>query len=175
MWKIIGVIVPFFIIGCAGQATVEVGLNDESVLSSLLLLGTQGNIEMRVLYVELPDGTAYDTIWTGAKDVSVPLDSRDYVSITDTYEEISPGSFQRLRLTVDSVRYVDEPIDKMLIEAPYQFVAQAFSPIVVEEDDEFRLVVSINSDEWFDSNPDSLKIRGGYEGFEGARLKIFYE
>ena len=34
----------------------------------------------------------------------------------------------------------------------------------------------INSvDEWFDSNSDSLKIREGYEGFEGVRLKIFYE
>ncbi len=175
MWKIFGIVLPLLIIGCAGQATVEVGLNDETVLSSLLLLGTQGNIEMRVLCVELPDGAAYDTIWSGAKDVSVPVDSRDYISITDAYEEVSPGSYQRMRLTVDSVRFVDEPTDKMLIEAPYQFSAQAFSPIVIEENDELRLVISINSNEWFDSNPDSLKIRDGYEGFEGARLKIYYE
>ena len=172
MRKLVALILPLLIVGCAGQAMVEVGLND-SEFSSLLLLGTEGDIIMRVLCIEVPQEGAYDTLWSGAQEVVVPIHGADFVSITGGNIEISPDSYLRMRLTVDSVRYVDEPLDKMLIDAPYQFTAQAFSPIVIEEDDEFRLVVFINSDVWFDSN--SFGIREGHEAFEEAQLKIYYE
>ncbi len=174
MRKIVAVIVPLLIVGCAGQAMVEVGLND-SEFSSFLLLGTEGDIVMRVLCIEVPQEGAYDTLWSGAQEVAVPINGADFVSITGGNVEISPDSYLRMRLTVDSVRFVDEPTDKMLVDAPYQFTAQAFSAIVIEEGDEFRLVININTDMWFDSNPDSLKIREGHEAFEEAQLKIYYE
>ncbi len=171
MRKFVFLVLPLLIIGCAGQAMVEVGLNDEESL--LLLLGTEGDLAMRLLCIEVPEGADYDTLWQGAKQIQVSINSSDFISITDAYEEISPGSYERMRLTVDSVRFVQEPIDEMLRETSCQFTAQAFSPIVIEEDDEIRLVVSINSDAWFDT--DSLKIKEGHEPFEGARLKIYYE
>jgi len=174
MRKLVALVAPLLIVGCAGQAMVEVGLNDSEFLS-FLLWGTEGDIVMRVVCIEVPQDGAYDTLWSGAHEVVVPIRDRDFVSITGGDVEISPDSYLRMRLTVDSVRYVDEPVDKMLIDTPYQFTAQAFSAIVIEEDDEFRLVVNINSDAWFDSNPDSLKIREGHEAFEGAQLKIYYE
>jgi hypothetical protein len=164
MKKLILVILPLIIIGCTGQGAVEFGLNDA------LLDGAFGDIVMTVTKIELPEGDGYYTVWEGDQDVVVHDD--EFVSITDRYVEVTPGAYQNARLTVDNVRYVQNLISIPLIDTPYQFTASAFSELVVEENDDLQFVVNIVSSTWFDS--DSLKIRSGYQAFQGAVLRIYY-
>jgi len=164
---IFGLIIALFIIGCASMATVEVGLNDEGIVR-----GTLGDIAMRVTKIELREGDEYNTIWQGSKSVQVAIGAYDFVSITDNYVEINAGAYQSIRLTIDSLSFVQETISDLLVDTTLQFVATAFNEIVIDEGDEIRLVINIMTNNWFDN--DSLQIKQGHNPFEGAQLKIYY-
>ena len=60
----------------------------------------------------------------------------------------------------------------MLVETSYQFIANAFTQIVIDENDDLQLAITINSSSWLDT--DSMKIKGGHELFEGAALRVYY-
>ncbi len=166
MKKFVTLILPLIIIGCAGQAMVEVGLYDESLAEAPL-----GDVVMRVTKIELAEDNTYNTIWESANHVEVAVQSPDFVSITNNYIEITPGSYQSIRLTVDSVCYVSDSI-VMLVETSYQFIAKAFSQIVIDENDDLQLAITINSSSWLDT--DSMKIKEGHVAFEGAALRVYY-
>lgn len=166
MKKFVTLILPIIIIGCAGQAMVEVGLYDESLVDAPL-----GDVVMRVTKIELAEDNTYNTIWESANHVEVTVQSSDFVSITEGSIEITPGSYQSIRLTVDSVCYVSDST-VMLVETSYQFIANAFTQIVIDENDDLQLAITINSSSWLDT--DSMKIKGGHELFEGAALRIYY-
>lgn len=166
MKKFVTLILPLIIIGCAGQAMVEVGLYDESLADAPL-----GDVVMRVTKIELAEDNIYNTIWESANHVGVAVQSSDFVSITNNYIEITPGSYQSIRLTVDSVRYVSD-LTVMLIDTSYQFIANAFSQIVIDENDDLQLAITINSSSWLDT--DSMKIKEGHVAFEGAALRVYY-
>jgi hypothetical protein len=167
MKKFVTLILPILImVGCAGTASVEVGMNDAQVD------GTFGDMVMRVTKIEVAEDNTYNTIWESVVLVNVPVQSEDYVSITQNYVEISPGSYKYVQLTVDSVRYIQNTTSIMLMRTPYQFVATAFADIIIDENEELKLVVGINSKDWFDI--DSLKIKAGHDPFEGASLKVYY-
>ncbi|MGB3479740.1 MAG: hypothetical protein WBB67_11335 [bacterium] len=167
MKRLVFLILPLIIIGCTGQGAIEFGANDGALFD-----GTLGDIGMTVTKIEVPDGDGYLTVWEGAKEVVVALGVADFVGITDRYVEVTPGSYQNVRLTVESVRYIQDSISVLLIDASYQFIATAFSGLVVDENDDLQFVIGIMSTTWFDS--DSLKIRSGYEAFQGATLRINY-
>ena len=160
-------VLPLIIIGCAGQGAIEFGINDGALFD-----GTLGDISMTVTRIEMPEGDVYTTVWEGAKEVIVGIQVSDFVSITDRYIEVTPGSYQNIRLTVESVRYIQDSNSVLLIDTSYQFIATAFSALPVEENFDQEFVVGIMSTTWFDI--DSLKIREGYEAFQGASLKINY-
>ena len=160
-------VLPLIIIGCAGQGAIEFGINDGALFD-----GTLGDISMTVTRIEMPEGDLYTTVWEGAKEVIVGIQVSDFVSITDRYIEVTPGSYQNIRLTVESVRYIQDSNSVLLIDTSYQFIATAFSALPVEENFDQEFVVGIMSTTWFDI--DSLKIREGYEAFQGASLKINY-
>jgi len=160
-------VLPLIIIGCAGQGAIEFGIND-----SALFDGTLGDISMTVTRIEMPEGDVYTMVWEGAKEVIVGIRVSDFVSITDRYIDVTPGSYQNIRLTVESVRYIQDSNSVLLIDTSYQFIATAFSALPVEENFDQEFVVGIMSTTWFDI--DSLKIREGYEAFQGASLKINY-
>lgn len=166
MKKFVALILPIIIIGCAGQAMVEVGLYDESLVDAPL-----GDVVMRVTKIELAEDNTYNTIWESANHVEVGVQSSDFVSITNNYVEITPGSYQSIRLTVDSVGYVSDST-VMLVETSYQFIANAFSQIVIDENDDLQLAITINSSSWLDT--DSMKIKEGHVAFEGAALRVYY-
>jgi uncharacterized cupin superfamily protein len=166
MKKFVTLILPIIIIGCAGQAMVEVGLYDESLVDAPL-----GDVVMRVTKIELAEDNTYNTIWESVNHVEVTVQSSDFVSITEGSIEITPGSYQSIRLTVDSVCYVSDST-VMLVETSYQFIANAFTQIVIDENDDLQLAITINSSSWLDT--DSMKIKGGHELFEGAALRIYY-
>jgi len=166
MKKFVTLILPIIIIGCAGQAIVEVGLYDESLVDAPL-----GDVVMRVTKIELAEDNTYNTIWESANHVEVTVQSSDFVSITEGSIEITPGSYQSIRLTVDSVCYVSDST-VMLVETSYQFIANAFTQIVIDENDDLQLAITINSSSWLDT--DSMKIKGGHELFEGAALRVYY-
>jgi len=166
MKKFVTLILPIIIIGCAGQAIVEVGLYDESLVDAPL-----GDVVMRVTKIELAEDNKYNTIWESANHVEVTVQSSDFVSITEGSIEITPGSYQSIRLTVDSVCYVSDST-VMLVETSYQFIANAFTQIVIDENDDLQLAITINSSSWLDT--DSMKIKGGHELFEGAALRVYY-
>ncbi|TET59959.1 MAG: hypothetical protein E3J47_07640 [Candidatus Stahlbacteria bacterium] len=166
MKKFVTLILPIIIIGCAGQAIVEVGLYDESLVDAPL-----GDVVMRVTKIELAEDNTYNTIWESANHVEVTVQSSDFVSITESYIEITPGSYQSIRLTVDSVCYVSDST-VMLVETSYQFIANAFTQIVIDENDDLQLAITINSSSWLDT--DSMKIKSGHELFEGAALRVYY-
>lgn len=166
MKKFVTLILPLIIIGCAGQAMVEVGLYDESLADAPL-----GDVVMRVTKIELAEDNTYNTIWESANHVEVAVQSSDFVSITNNYIEITPGSYQSIRLTVDSVCYVSDTT-VMLVETSYQFIANAFSQIVIDENDDLQLAITINSSSWLDT--DSMKIKEGHVAFEGAALRVYY-
>lgn len=166
MKKFVALILPIIIIGCAGQAMVEVGLYDESLADAPL-----GDVVMRVTKIELAEDNTYNTIWESANHVEVAVQSSDFVSITNNYIEITPGSYQSIRLTVDSVCYVSDTT-VMLVETSYQFIANAFSQIVIDENDDLQLAITINSSSWLDT--DLMKIKEGHVAFEGAALRVYY-
>lgn len=166
MKKFVTLILPIIIIGCAGQAMVEVGLYDESLVDAPL-----GDVVMRVTKIELAEDNTYNTIWESVNHVEVTVQSSDFVSITEGSIEITPGSYQSIRLTVDSVCYVSDST-VMLVETSYQFIANAFTQIVIDENDDLQLAITINSSSWLDT--DSMKIKGGHELFEGAALRVYY-
>ncbi len=165
MKKFVTLILPIIIIGCAGQAMVEVGLYDESLVDAPL-----GDVVMRVTKIELAEDNTYNTIWESANHVEVTVQSSDFVSITEGSIEITPGSYQSIRLTVDSVRYVSD-LTVMLVETSYQFIANAFTQIDIDENDDLQLVITINSSSWLDT--DSMKIKDGHELFEEAALREY--
>ncbi|MEE8596941.1 MAG: hypothetical protein V3T09_03930 [bacterium] len=166
MKKFVTLILPIIIIGCAGQAMVEVGLYDESLVDAPL-----GDVVMRVTKIELAEDNTYNTIWESANHVEVTVQSSDFVSITEGSIEITPGSYQSIRLTVDSVCYVSDST-VMLVETSYQFIANAFTQIVIDENDDLQLAITINSSSWLDT--DSMKIKEGHVAFEGAALRVYY-
>ena len=167
MKRLIYSILLLVIISCAGQGAIEFGMNDAALFES-----TFGDIAMTVTKIEMPEGGGYITVWEGAEDVVVAISVADFISITDRYVEVTPGAYQNIRLTVESVRYIQDSISVPLIDGTYEFVATAFSELVVEENDDLQFVVGIMSTTWFDS--DSLKIKDGYQAFQGATLRINY-
>jgi hypothetical protein len=167
MIKLLRIVLPMVIVGCAGQGLVEIGANDAALFD-----GTLGDMTMTVTEIELAEDDIYTTIWEGEKDLSVSVQAADFVSITDGYVEINPGVYQTIRLSIALLRYVHDTTSIPLVTSPMQFTASSFSGIVIEENDEFQLVVGIMSQSWFDS--DSLKIKSGHEPFEGAFLRIYY-
>lgn len=156
-----------FITGCTGAGNVEVGLDDEG-----LLLGVYGDLKMRVLKAELYNGEDYSVVFEGIKSVTVSIQSSDFASITDGYEPIPPNSYDRIRLTVDSLQFVEQTSSITIVDTVLQFTANAFTDIVIEDGDELQLVVNIVSQGWFDA--DSMKIKSGHQPFEGAALKVYY-
>ncbi len=168
MKKLLILIVPLIIIGCAQNAQVEFGINDEAQI-----MGTSGNLAMRVLRIEVPEEDVYTVIWEGVKYVEIPIHSSDFISITDTYIDINPGTYDEVRITADSLRFVQNTSRKTLIDKTFQFTAQPFSPIVIENGDEMKLVIYVASSNWFDSGTGELK--PNHKPFEGAGLKVYYE
>ncbi|HEC78348.1 MAG TPA: hypothetical protein ENI34_04295 [candidate division WOR-3 bacterium] len=156
--------IAIFIIGCGGEAFIEVGATDGA------LDGTLGDLVMRVLQIDIPEEGSYTTIWNTGKEITVGVLSSDFVSITDGVLSIPPGTYSNIRLTIDSLRYVSDST-VMLIDTAYTFTADAFTPILIDENDELTLVVNINSAAWFD--PDSMVLIG--EPFDQAALRIYYQ
>ena len=155
------------IIACAQNASVEIGFND-----GVLLRGTYGDIIARITRIEVFQDGEFTEIWNGNNIVDIPLNSDDYCSITNGYVTITPGSYKKMRVTIDSLSYKLDNTIVALLDSVYQFTANAFTDIIIEDNDEYRLVISIASTNWFD--PDSQKIKIGHQPFEGASLKVYY-
>lgn len=170
MKRFFALLLLFLFICCGGTGMVEIGINDGPEKATL---AGAGDIAMRVLRIDIPESGAYTVLWEGEQEVLVSVESSDFISVTNRYLDIEPGSYENVRVTVDSVRHVQDTIEVMLVDTAYQFVADAFTDIVIEEDDEFQLVVGINTPLWFD--PGSQEIRPGHVAFEGATLKIYYD
>jgi hypothetical protein len=156
------------IIGCASNASVEFGMNDETLFD-----GVAGDLGMKVTRIEVPDGDTYMTVWDGNEYVQVELQTSDFVSITNGYESVEPRSYSRVRVTVDSLTHVQQTASTLLIDSSFSFTAEAFTPIVIGDGDELRLVITIGAEVWFDE--DSVKIIDGHYPFESAALRVFYE
>jgi hypothetical protein len=156
------------LVGCGTNALVEFGMNDETLLD-----GAAGDLRMRVLKVEIPDGSEYITAWESIEYVQIELQEDDFVSITNGYEDIEPSTYSNVRVTVDSIEHIQQTVTTPLIDTAITFVAQAFSPIVIGDGDELRLVVAIAAEVWFDE--DSIRIVPGHEPFENAALRIYYD
>jgi hypothetical protein len=133
------------LVGCGENAFVEFGMNDEALLE-----GPAGDLKMRVLRIEVPEGNEYITVWEGIENVVVELRASDFVSITNGYENIEPNAYSNIRVTVDSLTHVQGTFDTLIIDTTITFVAQAFTPIVIGDGDEFKLVVVIEAESWFD-------------------------
>jgi hypothetical protein len=103
----------------------------------------------------------------------VELQEGDFVSITNGYEDIEPKAYSNVRITVDSLTHIQQTVTTLVTDTSVTFVAQAFSPIVIGDDDELKLVVAIAAEVWFDE--DSVRIIPGHEPFENATLRIYYE
>lgn len=155
------------IIACAQNASIEIGFND-----GLLLRGTYGDIIVRVTKIEIFQGGEFINLWDNNNIVGIPINSNDYCSITNGYLSVSSGSYKKMRITIDSLSYKIDNTTVTLLDSVYQFTANAFTDIVIDANDEYRLVVSIASANWFD--PDSQKIKTGHLPFEGASLKVYY-
>ena len=156
------------LVGCGTNASVEFGMNDETLLD-----GAAGDLRMRVLRVEIPEGGDYVTAWEGIEPVQVELQESDFASITNGYESVEPRTYSNIRVTVDSLTHIQQTVTTPLIDTALTFVAQAFSPIVISDGDELRLVVAIAAEVWFDE--DSIRIAPGHEPFENAALRIYYD
>ncbi len=155
------------VISCANNASVEFGMNDEALFD-----GVAGDLFMRVRQIELPDAGEYMTVWEGTEYVQVELQTSDFVSITDGYIDIEPGTYSRARITVDSLMHVQQSESTLVVEAAMSFVAEAFAPIIISEGDEVTLVIVLNAEIWFDET--SSTIFEGQEPFEGAALRRVY-
>ena len=164
LWLVTSVII---VINCAGTANVEMGMNDEGTLA-----GVYGDLRMRILVLELFDGADYKTLWQGPMTNTISILSTDFISITNGFEVIEPGSYSRVRVSVDSLQYVNQSLQIMLVDTALTFIADAFSAIEIDDGDERQLLINIASPNWFDT--DSVKIRSGHQPFEGAGLKIYY-
>lgn len=156
------------LVGCGSNASVEFGMNDETLLD-----GAAGDLRMRVLKVEIPDGSEYITAWESVEYVQVELQEDVFVSITNGYEDIEPKAYSNIRITVDSLTHIQQTVTTPLIDTSVIFVAQAFSPIVISDGDELRLVVTIAAQSWFEDS--TVSIIPGHEPFENAALRIYYE
>ncbi len=155
------------IIACAQNASIEIGFND-----GVLLRGTYGDIIARVTRIEIFQSGEFTEIWNGNNIVNIPINSNDYCSITNGYIFITSGSYKKMRITIDSLSYKLDNTNVILLDSVYQFTANAFTDIIIEDNDEYKLVISIASTNWFD--PDSQKIKIGHQPFEGASLKVYY-
>jgi hypothetical protein len=153
-------------INCATNAKVEVGMVDEALFYRAPL----GDLYMRVTKLELPGETDYETIWEGAKWVDVPVQTGAFASITDSRVDVVPDSYRRIRITVDSLGFTNGTDSAYLVTGTTQFVAEAFTDIIVAEGDELAFSVNVRSDTWL--SPDSMKIISGHTPFEGANLKL---
>ncbi len=163
-----GIIILGIFAGCAQNATVEVGMNDGAILA-----GTYGDMVIRVTKIEAFHNGQYLTLWESSNIVSVPLNSGDFQSITGSSVSIDPGSYKYFRITIDSLNYkLDNTTGVMLLDSAYEFTATAFTNLVIEENDDYRIVIGINTNGWFDS--ESLRIKQGNQPFEGATLRIHY-
>ena len=156
------------IVSCGSNASVEFGLNDETLKD-----GAAGDLRMRVLSIELPDAGDYVTVWEGIEYAQVELQEDNFVSITNGYVGIEPKTYANARVTVDSLTHIQQTSSVLLIDTAVTFVAQAFTPIVINDDIEYRLVVVIAAEHWFDDT--LVAIIPGREPFESAALRIFYE
>jgi uncharacterized cupin superfamily protein len=154
-----------FSVGCVRNAEAEFGFSDET-----LLLGTFGDLAFRVTKIEVPDGAEYTAIWEETKPIRVSIRDAEFISVTDGYEQIDPGSYRRIRVSADSLYYVQEANWIMLVDTTFQFVATAFLEYDIEAEEKYRFIVSMAADSWFDS--DSAKLRPGHSPFDGASLKI---
>ena len=155
------------IVGCGSNASVEFGMNDEALFD-----GVAGDLRMRVLQIEAVVGGEYTTVWEGQEYVQVELQTSDFASITNNYIDIEPGTYPRVRITVDSLAHVQQTATVSVVDSAFSFVAEAFTPIVISEGDELELVIVINAETWFNENT-SVIIENHY-AFEGAALRIFY-
>ncbi|MBN2620301.1 hypothetical protein JXB22_04345 [candidate division WOR-3 bacterium] len=153
------------IIGCASESFVEFGANDDVLLDAPL-----GDITMRVLRIEVPEGGTYTTVWDLGKRVTVPIQASGFVSITDGPVVIVPGTYDHARITVDSVCYVSDSTT-LLIDTTYIFDANAFTDIVIEENEDMSLVINIVSTTWFDTNTGTIS----GTPFDQAALRVYYE
>ena len=149
------------------MALAEFGMNDEQLLADDV-----GGLRMEIHRVELPSGSNYFTVWEGTETVQVELYNSSFCTITNGYIQIEPGTYDNTRLTVDSLAYVQQTSTILLVDTSFAFIAQTFMPIIIEEENEYRLVISIASDVWFDA--DSVRIIPGRYPFEGAALRMFY-
>ncbi len=167
MRKIYALSIIIAIAGCATSTGVEFGMNDET------LDGVAGDLAMRVLKIEVPDGAAYTTVWEGTKRIQIELQTDDFVSITDGLIDMDPVTLSHIIVTVDSLTHVQDSVMTHLIDSTIVFRADAFAPIPIIEGDEKRLAIVIGAAVWFDD--DSLQIATGHEPFEGAALRVSYE
>ncbi len=151
--------------GCPGTATAEIGMTDDQLLGRAPL----GDIYMRVLKIELPADGDYQTVWDGPADVSVPVSSGSFTSITINQVDITAADYDRIRVTVDSVGFTDGSNQTLLDAGETQFVATATAPIPVDDGDEVTMIVNIATTNWFDS--DSIRIKPSTTPFQGAALK----
>ena len=164
----LAIMVVAAIIGCGNNAAVEFGMNDVTLLE-----GAAGDLGMRVLSIEVPDGNTYIPVWEGPEQVVVELETSDFTSITHRYIDVDPGTYGNVRVTIDSLTYIQQTSSTLVLDTAYQFVAQSFTPVVISDGDELKLVVSIAAEIWFDT--DSVRIIEGHYPFEGAAMTIFYE
>lgn len=155
------------IISCAQNAMIEIGFNDGALLS-----GVYGDMIIRVSEIEIFQDGEFVSIWNGSNIVEVPINSSDFCSITGNYIPLAGGTYKKMRITTDSLSYKIDNTIIPLLDSVYQFTANAFTDIIIEGNEEYRLVISIASTNWFD--PDSQKIKTGHQPFEGVSLKIFY-
>jgi len=168
MKTLFALVAAIAVFGCTNNASVEFGMNDETLFE-----GAAGDLRMRVLKIEIPDGNSYTSVWEGAEYVQVELQTSDFVTITHGNEEMEPRSYANIRLTVDSLTHIQQTTETLIIDTALTFVAQAFTPIVVSGGDELRLVVSIAAEVWFN---DTLPgIIPGHEPFESAALRVYYQ
>jgi hypothetical protein len=164
----LAIIAVVAIIGCGNNASIEFGMNDVTLLE-----GAAGDLGMRVVSIEVPDGNEYVPVWEGAEPIIVELETSDFTSITHRHIDVAPGTYSSVRLTIDSLTYIQQTSSTLVFDSSYQFVAQAFTPVVISDGDELRLVVSIAAEIWFDT--DSVRIIEGHYPFEGAAMTVFYE
>ncbi|MEO0189634.1 MAG: hypothetical protein ABIL18_01485, partial [candidate division WOR-3 bacterium] len=95
-----------------------------------------------------------------------------FCSITRNYISIPSGSYKKMRITIDSLSYKIDNTTIVLLDSIYQFVADAFTELIIEDNEEYRIVIGIASTNWFD--PVSQQIKTGHLPFEGASLKFYY-
>ncbi len=155
------------IVGCGSNASVEFGMNDEALFD-----GVAGDLRMRVTQIEAAVAGEYTTVWEGTEYVQVELQTSDFASITNGYVDVEPGTYARVRVTVDSLEHVQQTATVSVVDSAFSFVAEAFTPIVISEGDELELVIVINAETWFNENTGAI-IENHYP-FEGAALRVFY-